>query len=163
MEKRLPKYKVVNEKAVANIGLDTIRNYHRYNRVTKKAIGERILDMAAEVARVDAGGVYGFEPGHGCGSVPFKVKWRDRFKHIIIIFTDSGDIIIIHIIEPRPVVPKPDPNPVECLEDLKRSEFTHSAKYGDMRTIDMKRDGKLVGRIQIFADKPQINRYIHRR
>ena len=33
----------------------------------------------------ESGGVYSFDPAHGCGSVPIRVKWRDRFKDIYIV------------------------------------------------------------------------------
>lgn len=42
---------VVNKKAVANIGADTVRNFSRYTSATKNAIGKRIIEMAGEVAR----------------------------------------------------------------------------------------------------------------
>lgn len=105
--------------------------------------------MAGEVARPGAGGVYSFDPAHGCGSVPIRVKWRDRFKDIIIVVVGGG-IIIIHIFPP---IPRPKPNPVADLKELNGAEFTPGAKCGDMRTIDIRRDGKLVGEIQIIADK----------
>jgi len=82
---RRPRPMVVNKKAVENIGTDTVRNFSRYNSATRNAIGRRIIEMAGEVARPGAGGVYSFDPAHGCGSVPIRVKWRDRFKDIYIV------------------------------------------------------------------------------
>lgn len=150
---RRPRPMVVNKKAVANIGADTVHNFSRYNSATRNAIGKRIIEMAGEVARPGAGGVYSFDPDHGCGSVPFWVKWRDRFKHIIIVVIGGG-IIIIRIVPsiPKPE-PNPNPNPIEYLKKLKDVEFTRSAKYGDLRTIDIRQNGKSVGEIRIIADK----------
>ncbi len=52
---RRPRPMVVNKKAVANIGADTVRNFSRYNSATRNAIGRRIIEMAGEVARPGAG------------------------------------------------------------------------------------------------------------
>lgn len=145
---RRPRPMVVNKKAVENIGTDTVRNFSRYNSATRNAIGRRIIEMAGEVARPGAGGVYSFGPDHGCGSVPIRVKWRDRFKDIIIVVVGGG-IIIIHIFPP---IPRPKPNPVADLKELNGAEFTPGAKCGDMRTIDIRRDGKPIGEIRIIAE-----------
>lgn len=51
--KRRPKLMAVNKKAVANIGMDTVRNFSRYNRITKDAIGKRIIEMAGKERRQD--------------------------------------------------------------------------------------------------------------
>lgn len=151
---RRPKPMVVNKKAVENIGADTVRNFSRYNSVTRNAIGRRIIEMAGEVRRPDAGGVYSFDPDHGCGSVPLNIKLRDRWKRIIIVVTGGG-VIIIHIF---PTIPQPKPNPIVDLKELKDAEFTHSTKYGDMRTIDIRRNGKLIGEIKMITDDLRVSK-----
>ncbi|RRD00857.1 hypothetical protein [Prevotella sp. OH937_COT-195] len=44
--------------------------------------------------------------------------------------------------ETRNINRRPKPNPIADLKELKDAEFTRSAKYGDMRTIDIRRNGK---------------------
>ena len=146
---RQPKQKVVNKKAVDNIGVDTVINFNRYNRVTKQAIGRRIVEMAGQVGRADAKGVYSFDPEHGCGSVPLQVLWRKKFKHVIVIVV-GGVIIIVNVFPP---IPKPEPNPVDFLKTLDGVEFGRSIKQGDTRTINMNQGGKKIGEIRIIADK----------
>ncbi len=155
--KRRPKLMVVNKKAVANIGMDTVRNFSRYNRITKDAIGKRIIEMAGKVGHLGPDGVYAFDPEHVCGSVPISVRLREKFRRIIIIFV-SGGIIIIEISDPFPM----GPNPVASLAGMNDLKFTHSVKNGDMRTIHMERGGKMIGKIEIIADKPKVGD-IHRR
>lgn len=54
------------------------------------------------------------------------------------------------------------PNPVASLAGMNDLKFTHSVKNGDMRTIHMERGGKMIGKIEIIADKPKVGD-IHRR
>ena len=144
---------VVNKKAVANIGAGTVRNFSRYNSVTKNAIGRRIIEMAGEASRPDVKGVFGFDPEYGCGSVPIKVKWGDKFRHIIIIVIGGG-VIIINI---SPTIPQPKPNPIADLKELKDAEFIDGKKHGNMRTIDMRKGGKTLGEIQIITDNLRVS------